>query len=357
MNHCQARRVVRSLTLVFLSLFVFVQSAVGQYVPTTPNERIFSELKAVHPFSVPNEIACSGRGGVLFSGEGGSIAYLETGNSGQEFNEVRRVPVGRFGVRPAAMLLDPDATVDDGSDADAADLLYIAGGHSGLWAIEANATAFDPNDPFATRLDDSANLNPSTQQSRRWCNDLATMTVDGVKYLLMLSAKAGANRLRVYRLSELRSTFALAKVLGVEVGLEVAPALHIKVSASPHAVSPAHDNDKAFLMGIDVLDEDDDPSLASDGAWVYLAAGPHGLARVHFPIGFSFDESNPGFPTLEWGPIFGDGTWYNGPSNPLPSSWYKNFEVRDDPDFVYDDPSDPGVTRSVPPFFIDVGVH
>jgi len=109
---------------LFCSLAVCALGASAQtpgklYDPEPLNDRVFSHLLGVHPYSISNALECSHDGEYLFSGEGGALTFLEVPSAPvsppTDFDELKRVQIGEFGVRPARLLLDCDATVDNQS--------------------------------------------------------------------------------------------------------------------------------------------------------------------------------------------------------------------------------------------------
>jgi len=146
------------------------------------------------PYSLMGPVSGDARADWVFVAEGGAIAILAlegidestAGNPMSDELRTRRVKVGDLGVKPADLLLDPDADLvgqEHGTNAPArGDLLDIAGGIMGLWAmrIETGPNATSP----VVRIDDSGNLTPSSQLSMRFCNQLATASIGGTPYLL-----------------------------------------------------------------------------------------------------------------------------------------------------------------------------
>jgi len=108
----------------------------------------------------------------------------------------------RLGVLPVEMRFDPDAAEKPLFGYH--DLLYIAGGRDGLWAMQGDAD--DKNAPNrAVRLDDAGTIG-GDQDSRRWCNDLAFVTLgspgDETTYLLALFGAKNESHLRMYLLED-----------------------------------------------------------------------------------------------------------------------------------------------------------
>ena len=148
---------------------------------------LLTDLAAVHPFGIPAGFVSSADGLLLLSGEGASVAFVDATNDTTFKEYIKRVQVGKQGVMPSALLLDPDAEDNltipgtpyvPGSN----DYVYIAGGRAGLWIMEADPRVGIAN--LAARIDDSGNSNPITQKSRRWWwrtfrSDFSALLQDG----------------------------------------------------------------------------------------------------------------------------------------------------------------------------------
>ncbi|MEM8713804.1 MAG: hypothetical protein AAGG01_22915, partial [Planctomycetota bacterium] len=161
--------------------------------PALPERLV--DLDAVYAYGDPAANLCDPSADWGFFGEGGMLTFMDfrsidpgtpgtstplpngTSNEFELADEFKTVQIGSLGVRPAEMLCHPnlDLTGDaDDPDSvphpvdDANDIIFIAGGRLGLWAIEAHPAKNYSN--RAVRIDDSGNLNVSTQSSRRYCN-------------------------------------------------------------------------------------------------------------------------------------------------------------------------------------------
>ena len=197
------------------------------------------ELAAVAPGSYPTAQIMTDDGEWIFSAEGGAMAFIYLGNAhpGNTVfpqppllqlqpmpSAIKRVQVGTLGVITADLALDPaldlvddPVTLPKGTEPDAyippdedyADLIYIAGGHLGLWAMEAH-----PVDEYmnrAVRIDNSGDLDPTTQNSNRFCTDVEVVEIEGEHFLVALFARKDDNILRVYRLQDVHSAMAAAR--------------------------------------------------------------------------------------------------------------------------------------------------
>jgi len=319
------------------SAFVVVVSVLS--MGTASAQQIMDKLLAVHPNSAPGALTASARGDRLWVAEGGAIAFIETNaaasfpaNQMQYESPKKILPVGSQAVLASALLLDPVTE----------DVVYIAGGRSGLWVMEADPNLATVNK--AARIDDSVNGQgtPGLQKSRRWCNGLDVMTIDGENYLVAMFSKANGNRLRVYSLSEARDVVINNST---ETGHELNPIQNVKILTNGTAddvevlpIGVRGAQPFAFGFGIAVDNSE------TDEAYVYVALGSEGLVRVRFDA--TNLVLNPPPATVESGPAFGDGTFYAT-------------------DMIYD-PDIYGSTRVYeneqlawlePPFFTDVAVQ
>jgi len=168
-----------------------------------PSEhRIFSEVRDSAPFSLPNALTVSPDGRYIYVGEGGAMAFLDTdapGGAGYT-NAAPRVPISKFGARPAKILLDTG--VSSGNEDD---LLILCAGHSGLWVMDAHP----PGGTYrAGVVDDSGNNDVNLQKNRRFCNDAVMFTIDGVEYLAACFARKNQSRVRIYDMASVRSVLA-----------------------------------------------------------------------------------------------------------------------------------------------------
>ncbi len=127
-----------------------------------------TKLHDVHPGSMPNTFTGTEDGRILYLGEGAQIAVVDltttppAAGPGLMPTASKSFQVGDFAVLPADLLLDPalcfmiDADHDGEEKNDCADLLFVAGGHMGLWAVSADPTPGNPN--RALRIDDQQDL-------------------------------------------------------------------------------------------------------------------------------------------------------------------------------------------------------
>lgn len=296
----------------------------------------------------------------VFIAEGGAIAMLDlegvdestTGNPMTDELRTRRFKVGDLGVKPADLLLDPDADLvgqEYGLNAPTrGDLLYIAGGIMGLWAmrIETGPSGTNP----VVRIDDSGNMTPSTQFSLRFCNQLATASIGGTPYLLATFGRSeGKSVLRGYKLSRLRdlldaslytSGFPPNYVVGEGTGVELAPDFQVPLKnrvGFPY-VSSSDTHSEAFPLGIAV------DQISAQACAVYIAMGAHWVYRSDLAFANGLVTQS----AVVMGPVFGDGSTYA-----TQHSMYGNFDYRDLSRRVEFDT----VTRSEPPIFTDVAVQ
>jgi len=275
---------------------------------------IFDELQAVHPNSVPGALATRENpdgSHTLYVAEGGALAFIAAENPSSYQNEIKIVPISSMGVQPVRLLPDP---VNGG------DLLFIAGGRFGLWVMDANDSPSSGNP--AARIDDAEDAaNPSVQNSRRWCCDVEVVSTAGQDYLLALLAEKDSSRLRAYPLGDARDV--LLQHQTNETGHELAAVLEHTFVRNPAQPSGSA---QSLALGMDVRGQD-----------VYVAMGTHGLVRLRFQGSFQN-------PIEEWGPVFGDGTYYQ--QQPQGGDLYDDFHYKLG-----------GVTqRQDPPFFVDVAV-
>ncbi|MFT7671276.1 MAG: hypothetical protein ACI8X5_003993 [Planctomycetota bacterium] len=274
------------------------------------------ELVTVHPYSFAGPIAASRDGKYAYMAEGGAVALVLADHTlsaaaGNYQAPLWRHPVGKTGVIPTEMSLDPEFNFTEPMTPNAPkNLLYIAGGRDGFWVMEASVVSIAPLGQWeprpAYRIDNSGTTSVSTQNSRRWCNDVGFMTVNGNVYALALFARMDKSVLRVYDIDDVRD---VAKY-GTETGSEIQSLFNIKLESIPNV------SGSAYAMGMDV-DE-----VATDHSNVYVAMGEHGIFRVSFEdTGSGLVLSTPQSP-VEHGPYFGDGSAYAGYNAPL----YENVE-------------------------------
>ena len=331
-----ARRLLGA-SITALVLFSFTPAAVAQTL---------DRLEAVHPYGTPQAVSGSNNGQFLYLGEGGSIAFVNVAQGQAGFDTpVKRVPVGRFGVRPTELKLDPGAGSLIGGDR-----LYVAGGQQGLWVMESGVAPQLRNK--AARVDDARRTDSLAQNSLRYCNAVDVMTVAGTQYLVALFSAKYDTHLRVYPLADVRAVLDASDDDGL--GAELSAACDVRLIRHPQAPTEAPTQAaRPFGLGIAI-----DPVSSTPGnqvADVYVAMGPHGVVRVRYdatsfpaPVLDAFGNNlavcNPVF--VQWGPRFGDGTSYAA-GNPLYShyAWVDQFAT-------------PNVTlREDPPNFVDVAIQ
>lgn len=326
--------------------------------PIAPGERIFEDLHVTSSVSLPAAMAASPSGRYLYAGEGGVIAVLDTQVSGGMSNPIKAFQVSSLGIVPIAMRLDPTADIEAGGEPGSTDLLYVAAGRDGLWVVHADRRPNEPN--RAIRIDDSGNANPATQNGRRWACDIEFATVNGVDYLLCLTSRKNQSRLRLYRLSDLRS---IAQTCPGETGCEIGPAVQVNLNANESTSTDWFSY--AFGMTVDY------EHAVEGGADVYVALGAHGLVRVRLqPPQGSAHPTNQS----QDGPFFGSDSVYADVAFAHPSggghdygfsSPGQDWDARIYDDLEYYDwtpcggsgPASAELTRSHPPIFTDVTCH
>ncbi len=307
---------------------------------------MFEIQAAAHGPSMPTALTASHSGRYVYAGEGSTLAVLELDPQTGIRNPLKRIPISSRAVLPVAMALDPEANVEDGVQ-DAEDVLYVAAGRDGLWAMQANPLAGAPNP--AVRIDDSAGMSPTEQNSRRWACAVDFAVLGGTRYLVCLFSAAGDSRLRIYPLSEIRARVQQAATSG-ETGVELAAAGHAFLMGNPASTSawPAFGYDL-------VVDQAGGPS---NGAMAYVALGAHGLVRVKLQPPSSFI-----IPTFlpKAGPWFGDGSPYVVGSPPgfsdVPNGLPHDPAVYDDLYYYDYSQTSPYLERQHAPLFTSVAVH
>jgi len=297
---------------LLIGILATLLASTSQGLPQSPDDRILDKLLAVYPFSGSGTMTSTANGEYLYVGEGGAIAAIlaDPDNPQSDYQvPLWRDPVGSLGVMPVKMVLDPESAAVPGTNY--SDILYIAGGRDGLWAMEANV-ADDGLRNRAVRIDDSGNeINVGTQFNRKWCNDLAFITLDDggqqKTYLLALFGKTDNSRLRIYELARVRQAFDDGKVANEEFGHEILPDRGLRLGRQ--LAIGAGGNGYSFAFGMDVDDASDD---------VYVAMGFHGVGRVHLDLAQTLLTW-----TLVWGPYFGDGSTYRAQLGDL----YEDVEI------------------------------
>ncbi len=307
-------------------------------------DRYFSEQVAVHAESYPTGLYVTPGGDYVFTGEGGTIAILDARTEPGMHLPLDVFPLSSRGLVPVAMTADPGADLEDGV-VGPQDWIYVAAGRDGLWAFEAEPAQTAPR--MAWRIDDSGNLDVSTQGGRRWRQDVDLLTIGGEEFLVTLGAKRNANFLRLFRLSQVHTVLANA----TETGNEIAPDVQFKLSGPPGL--PAGVDAYGYGMAVDVA-----PPDHPTGADVYVALGMAGVARVRLVPGAN--PQGPPAGAIEYGPRFGTGSAAHvaaqGDPN-LDELLYDDFHAYDlDPngDDVWDDAQ---LEVQRPPLFMDVAVQ
>ncbi|MEM1447520.1 MAG: hypothetical protein AAGA20_12475 [Planctomycetota bacterium] len=317
-----------------------------------------TKLSDVHPGSLPNAFVGTDDLQHLFLGEGGQIAFIDmaaapTGGGAQLMPDATKViQIGALGALPAELLLDPGQHVDlDGNGDfldDTDDLIYIAAGQMGLWAMEANPDPLVQN--RVIRIDDRGNASgPTTlQRSRRFCNQLEIVQIGPERFLAATFARKERSVLRLYRLSDIHALFHAA---ASETGSELNPFLQVHIGKRTDV--PPGQSEKSFgrsyALGMTV-DQEEAADVNGESADLYVAMNTGGLVKVSLDAGTLTSAPRPpwlppGPPltivdsidfTKTWGPVFGDGTSYSTPvlgtvknSSGYPAAWYENLKVYD----------------------------
>lgn len=280
--------------------------ASGLLIPAPAQEAPRLQVEPVATFgsSRMRALTCTPDGYWIYEAEGAVVRVLDTWDevrgehSLDGFSGAKSFQVGRLGVLPSALCLDPDAGAPPVGGP--ADLLYVAAGRDGLWVAQADTRPGLPN--LAWRVDDSGSGVPGDQDGRRWCVAVDTVEVGGERYLAALFARKDASRLRLYPLDLVR---ALANPLHAEVGHELAPSLQVGLGAHPQAptagAGPSFGRSLALGMAVDSTTNGAGAPIAD----VYIALGHHGLARVELrPTSTGVTGS------ATYGPVFGSGSAY-----------------------------------------------
>ena len=294
---------------VVLAAFLSCPSIAWAQIPPEPEP--LTEQFVAHTPSRMRGMTSTVDGKWMFQSEGGTMVFILT-HDGMSYTDVgfkkidgeKRVPMGRKQVIASRVILDPGADTEPGPvTSTSPNLLYLAAGRDGLWMMEADVDTSVEN--AAWRVDDSGNITDvTTQNSRRWCSAVATMTVEGNEYLLALFARKGQSRLRVYPLDLVRA-IADPSAGNPELDSEILPALQVNLGVHPNAPpGSAKTYGRSVSLNMDVDQFDDVPGQES--ADVYVAMGHHGLLKVAF-------QGPPLQGTVTWGPIFGTGSSYEAP--------------------------------------------
>jgi len=290
------------------------------------------KLLDTRPASILSTLTSDARGEWLFLAEGGTLVWSDcraivantvpTPQPPGVLPVTKKLATGLAGVRPAALLVHPDADPSAGG-LGMNDWIFIAGGHLGLWAMQLDPSPLNTQNRVV-RIDDSGNLNPTTQLSRRYCNKLAVIDVGTARYLVAGFARHNGSAVRFYELSALMTVLngtsagfgwvspnhPVGSAGSRGEGVEIAAAHQVLVGARPGAIPfppPPKLYGGSWLEGlaVDVVHRGtaNDPLDVLD---VYLALDCHGLARFRV----TEDASNPADITdspVVWGPTFGDG--------------------------------------------------
>ena len=340
----------------------------------------------MHPYSSPQAQISTDDGHWIFSGEGGALSFIEFGARSPATAspgslkqampaQTKRIPIGSLGVMAADMVLDPAADLSDDSalgspgPEDRRDLLYVAGGHLGLWAMEAHPGATHANE--SARLDDSQSGTPNASDSGRFCTAVETVRIGAQTYLLALFAGADDNILRVYPIEYARLALSRARAAGVgDVGFEIPAVREVRFGAHPLETPDVFENGtrvtrgRSYAISMDVdrgVSSKPGPKMEPRYADVYIATMTSGVLRVRLSEGlFAVGAGSPQLRARkQWGPLFGDGTPHgttvggglNGSG--FPADWYRNRIWRSaarSAEF--------GETlRNDPPHFLDVAVQ
>jgi hypothetical protein len=275
---------------------------------------------------VAGPLVASRDGQRLIVAEGGSLAILAPSTPAGMATPLALGRIGRFGILPVSLELDPDAQAPY-RRTDPRDLAYVAAGRSGLWCVALDEEGGE-NELFAVRLDDSAS-DPAKQDSARWCSDVCTFELGGEPVLAALFASKDDTLVRVYPLGQLRN----ARERAVEAtGEEVRASVEIAIGRHP-----AQTDKRANSFGLGIAADVVGPS----DAMLYVALGTHGVARIPLSSGDLVAHSEGIAP--EFGPVFGDGTWYASELGPQ----YASFPFR----------TVAGIERLVAPQALDVAVQ
>lgn len=318
---------------------------------------------AVDPYSAPTVAISSPGGRWILSSEGGGMRFipfdgLNPATPGLAVptalpmpREKHECPVGTVGVMAAEMVLDPDADLEDDASnsprdpvADAHDIVYVAGGHHGLWAMEAHPAT--GHDNIAVRLDDSGNADPATQFSQRFCTSVAVAELGGEQVLLALFARADKNALRIYRLQDARDALDAVRSpsntnVPRDLGYEIAPLRSVGITVHPN--EPARGAASVGRSYATNMALDESPvefsgtghTFRTNVLDVYVSLMTSGVIRVRFTAQLDVGGSGlvGALATKDWSPVFGDGTPHatavSGTSlnaSMLPAYFYENRE-------------------------------
>lgn len=264
-----------------------------------------TEQLAAYAHSEMRTVISTPSGRWMLAAEGGAITFIDTFDESlgtyvdTEFHKpdgTLKVQPSKLGVLPSRMVLDEDC--QDPPVGGPKDLLHVAAGRDGYWVFQLHHS--DPTLNRAFRIDDSGNTtNVNTQNSRRYCCDLDFATVGGEKYVLALFTRKGKSRLRGYRLADVHAQVAGATT---ELGTsELLPQFQVDLDQHPTIKAMPPEvmlyAGKTYLRSVALSM---DVHQVGDDVDVYVAMGPHGIARARI-VESSGTISN----TVEWGPFFG----------------------------------------------------
>ena len=265
------------------------------------------EVQGAYASSRLRALTCTPDGRWIYEAEGGRLVLIDTWDEIAGRNSLdgfagpggsKSFQVGARGVLASALALDPDAASEPGDGH--SDLVYVAGGRDGVWAVQADTAPDRQN--RAWRIDDSGDLQPGSQGGRRWCSDVATARVGDQLYLVALFAKKNGSRLRLYPLDAVR---ALAASGQAELGGELQPILQVSLGA--HPMAPPVSNHPSFggSLALSLVVDGHTGASGEAVADVYVALAHHGLARVELRPGPAGPQA-----AVSFGPVFGDGSAY-----------------------------------------------
>ena len=263
--------------------------------------RVFDELVASYPASMPTANVASTDDWLMVA-EGGTLTFHRAGPGERQIDferPVKRARIGTTGVRASELARDPGLDLDDGPDAD--DVVYVAGGRLGLWAMRVSDVPPPTDSDSASRIDDSSDGDPARQDSARYCNAVEVVSIGGTDYLVALFSAKDDNRLRVYDLEDVRAVVAS----GVELGAELPPIVDVPIRSNPGAGRQVQNGQEfgAYAMGLGL----DALARSTDEVEIYVALAHAGVARavltpdhLMLPTALSVD--------VIWGPAYGTGT-------------------------------------------------
>gem|GEM_PF-1596690 len=325
---------------------------------TAQDPPTLNDLALRHSPSVGRAFTSTQNGKWLFHSEGGTMVFIKANATNTSISEpdyrsqngYKRVGIGNEEVLVAKMMLDPAADQIPGDlSVNVGNLLYMACGRDGFWIMEADVDQNATNG--AWRVDDSGNLDPSTQKSRRWCADVDFCRIDGVDYALALFTKKGASVLRIYDLSKVRNVAYTGLPITADLQVVLNNNSYAPVNSSPESYS------RPVALALAVDQEED--VAGKENAMIYVAMGPHGLIRVEVKANPDTGSTEPLVAVKTDGPAFGSGSVYNGNPGLAPNpqdvadGLYGNFVIRSD--WVFRAPTQV-VERNEAPMFVDVAV-